>query len=149
MRKAARAIIVENNRILVMRRLKAGNQYYTLVGGGIKDDETMEQGVAREVKEETGLDVTSAQLVYVELHPEPYNEQYIFLCQVAPHAVEISVAADSEEQKLATHSMQGNVHTPLWVDFGSFPHLAFRTPQLQEAIIKALKKGFPKQPVRL
>ncbi|HMT19592.1 MAG TPA: NUDIX domain-containing protein [Candidatus Saccharibacteria bacterium] len=149
MRKAARAIIVENNRILVMRRLKAGNQYYTLVGGGIKDDETMEQGVAREVKEETGLDVTSAQLVYVELHPEPYNEQYIFLCQVAPHAVEISVAADSEEQKLATHSMQGNVHTPLWVDFSSFPHLAFRTPQLQEAIIKALKKGFPKQPVRL
>ncbi len=149
MGKAARAIVIENNKLLIMRRLKGGNQYYTLVGGQLKEGESFESGLSREVFEETGLDVTSAQLVYIELHPEPYNEQYIFLCQVAPHAVEISVAADSEEQKLATHSMQGNVHTPLWVDFSSFPHLAFRTPQLQEAIIKALKKGFPKQPVRL
>lgn len=149
MGKAARAIIIENNRILVMRRLKAGNQYYTLVGGGIKEGETLEQGVIREVLEETGLEVIQAQPVFVELHPEPYNEQYIFLCTVAPHAEHITVAADSEEKKLADHSMQSNVHTPLWVDFGSFPHLAFRTPQLQEAIIKSIKKGFPKEPIRL
>ncbi len=149
MNKSARAIVIENNRILIMRRLKAGNQYYTLVGGGVKEGETLEQGVVREVKEETGLDVTSSQLVYVELHPEPYAEQYIFLCTVGPHGNDIALSDDSEEKKLADHSMQGNVHTPLWVDINSFKHLAFRTPQLQEAISIAFKKGFPKTPIKL
>lgn len=85
MKKAARAIIIEDNKVLVMQRNKSGNQYYTLVGGRLDKDETPEQALVREVKEETGMDVIAARLVFVEEHPEPYNQQYIFLCSVGPH----------------------------------------------------------------
>ena len=70
MRKAVRAIIVENGKILVMHRNKYGSQYYTLVGGRINDGESPEQALVREVKEETGMTVTAATLLYIESHPD-------------------------------------------------------------------------------
>jgi ADP-ribose pyrophosphatase YjhB (NUDIX family) len=146
MSKAARAIIVEGNNVLVMHRNKYGSQYYTLVGGRVNDQETVEQALVREVKEETGLDVIEARLVFIEEHPAPYNEQYIFLCQVAPHGP-IAIQNDSEEGMMNQIDM--NTHTPMWVDVNAFPRLNFRTPQLQKAIIEAFKKGFPATSIKL
>jgi len=146
MGKAARAIIFENGKILVMHRQKYGNSYFTLVGGRINEGETSEQALVREVKEETGMDVIGATLVFIEKHPEPYNEQYIYICDVGPHG-EIDVLPTSEEGQL--NQMQTNMHKPYWMEVKGFPNLEFRTPQLQEAIVKAFKKGFPKSPVTL
>ena len=146
MGKASRAIIIENDMILVMHRNKQGSQYYTLVGGRVNETETLEQGLVREVKEETGLDIVQYQAVYWEEHPEPYNQQYIYLCKVAPHG-EVALDVYSEEQQL--NRAQTNLHKPMWVPVRSFKNLPFRTPQLQEAIVKALKKGFQKEPVKL
>lgn len=149
MGKAARAIVIENNKLLIMRRLKGGNQYYTLVGGQLKEGESFESGLSREVFEETGLEVAESRLVYTEMHPEPYNEQYIYLCTLKQHGPTLKIQEYSDENQLANHSMQSNIHTPMWIDVGSFQHLAFRTPRLQEAIQLALKKGFPKNTVNL
>ena len=146
MGKAARAIIIEDGRILVMRRRKNGAEYYTLAGGRVDEGENIEQAVIREIKEETGMDVTAARMVFYEQHPEPYNEQYIFLCEVAPHGP-VAVQNTSEEAEL--NKMRVNVHTPEWVGTKTFPKIPFRTPQLQTAIAQALKKGFPAQAVKL
>jgi len=146
MAKASRAIIIENGNILVMHRNKQGDQYYTLVGGRVEEYESVEAAVAREVMEETGLQVLSAQLVFYEPHTAPYNEQYIFLCQVAPHGnVEIQKA--SEEAMM--NKMGFNTHTPYWVSLQGFPHIPFRTPTLHQAIIAGIKKGFPKQAITI
>lgn len=146
MRKAARAIIIEDGKILVMHRNKYGEEYYTLVGGRVQEGETVEAALKREVKEETGLDITDARLVYVEEHPEPYNQQYIYLCQVADHD-DVAIQDTSEEGFMNKISI--NVHRPVWAEASSFGKLNFRTPQLQIAIVDALKKGFPSQPVKL
>jgi len=129
-----------------MHRNKQGSQYYTLVGGRAADNEALEHTLVREVKEETGLDVTEAKLVLIEMHPEPYNEQYIYICKIAPHS-DVVIQDTSEEAFL--NRMGTNTHRPLWADIKSFDKLAFRTPQLQAAIVKGLKKGWPKQPQQL
>ncbi|HUC90194.1 MAG TPA: NUDIX hydrolase [Patescibacteria group bacterium] len=146
MRKAARAIIIEDGKILVMHRNKYGSKYFTLVGGRMNDDETPEQALVREIKEETGLQITAAQLVFIEEHQAPSNEQYIYLCEVAPHA-EVAIQDTSEEGIMNTYDM--NIHQPCWVGTRVFSTIPFRTPQLQDAIAKALKKGFPKQAIKL
>lgn len=146
MRKAVRAIIIENGKILVMHRNKYGSQYYTLVGGRINDGETPEHALVREVKEETGMTVTGATLLYVEDHPEPYNEQSIYYCTVAPHD-DVAIQSDSEEGYMNRFDM--NTHMPLWVTPKSFEGLQFRTPQLHKALVQAFKKGFPKEVTRL
>lgn len=146
MTKAVRAIIIENGKLLMMHRNKYGSQYYTLVGGRMNDDETPEQALVREVREETGLTLTTARLVYIEEHQPPYNEQYIYLCEVAPNQG-ASIQAYSEEAEMNQYQM--NVHELAWIGKQSFEHLPFRTPQLHDAIMKGLKKGFPKTPMKL
>jgi len=146
MGKAARAIVIEGNKILVMHRNKHGSQYFTLVGGRVNDNETIEQALVREVKEETGLEVIRARLVFVEEHPAPYNEQYIFLCEVAPHE---SVAIQDTSEEGFMNRIDINIHKPLWSELSSFSKLPFRTPQLLDAITEALKKGFPEEPRKL
>jgi ADP-ribose pyrophosphatase YjhB (NUDIX family) len=146
MANAARAIIIEDNKMLLMHRNKNGKMYFTLVGGQLREDEPPEQGLAREVKEETGLDVTSCRLVYLEEHAEPYNSQYIFVCTVAPHGE--AVLQDTSEEALMNR-ITTNLHRPMWVDASAFGTLPFLTMNLQKAIVGALKKGFPEAPARL
>lgn len=146
MAKAARAIIFENGKLLVMYRNKYGSEYYTLVGGRVQENESVQQALVREIREETGMEVVAATHVFTEEHPEPYNEQYIFYAEVAPHP-EIAIQEDSEEGMMNRIDM--NIHKPVWVSLKAFADLQFRTPQLHNAIIQALKKGFPTQPVKL
>ncbi len=129
-----------------MHRNKQGSQYYTLVGGRVNDSETLEEGLVREVKEETGMDVIRARCVFYEEHPAPYNDQYIYICEVGPHDP-IALLDTSEEAMMNRIAI--DTHTPLWVDLGSFARLPFRTPQLQAAILHALKKGFPNEPLKV
>jgi len=129
-----------------MRRDKYGSVYYTLVGGQVKENETLEEALARELLEETGLTVTSARPVYYEPHPEPYNEQFIYLCEVAPHG-DITIQDASEEGFM--NKLDMNIHTPMWVETKGFGNLDFRTPQIQQAMIEGFKKGFPPQVIRL
>jgi ADP-ribose pyrophosphatase YjhB (NUDIX family) len=147
MAKAARAIIIKGDKLLVMHRDKSGAQYFTLVGGRVKDNESMERGLVREVKEETGLNVTSARLVYVEEHAPPYNEQYIYLCEATGAHDSIAIQTASEEGFM--NQIGINNHQPMWVDIRAFPRIQFRTPQLQAAITEAFRSGFPTQPIKL
>lgn len=146
MGKAVRAIIIKGDKLLVMHRNKYGSEYYTLVGGRVRQNETLEQALVREVKEETGLDVTSCQLVFTEDHPEPYNQQFIYLCEVSPFD-NVGLAPDSEEAILNTTVI--NIHTLGWAHIPTLASLQFRTPQLHKALIDGFKRGFPRQPVNL
>lgn len=146
MNKAARAIIVNGNKTLVMYRNKHGSQYYTLVGGRAEEDETPEQTLKREVREETGLIVTNFRFVFYEEHPAPFNEQYIYLCEVS-NAGQMAIQEHSEEGRM--NKLGANMHSPLWVEISSFSKLPFRTPQLQAAIVDGFKKGFPAKAIRL
>lgn len=146
MRQAARAIIIDNGKILVMHRNKRGKQYYTLVGGQCKSDESIEQTLTREIKEETGLSVTAQRLVFIEKHPEPYNEQYIYLCEAEGQS-EVAIQEYAEEALL--NRIDSNSHMPLWVDFKMFARLSFYTMELQQAILQSLETDFPTEPVFL
>lgn len=57
-RCAAKALIVQDGRILLNRCRKSdGSVYYDLPGGGQNAFESMEEAVLREVREETGMSV--------------------------------------------------------------------------------------------
>ncbi len=54
-RPSVRGIIVQDGRLVMVHSLKY--DYYKFPGGGIEQDETHEQALIREVREETGLNV--------------------------------------------------------------------------------------------
>lgn len=51
-------LIVRDDRLLLVHRVKAGQEYHVLPGGTVEEGETPEQAAVREAMEETGLAVT-------------------------------------------------------------------------------------------
>jgi colanic acid biosynthesis protein WcaH len=78
------AIIVKNGLLLLLRRKNnpAKGQWW-FPGGRIRKGESFEEALCREVKEETGLDVTACKLVnvYSRLFPERHDITVVFLCK--------------------------------------------------------------------
>ena len=61
MEKTVRAVIIEDNKLLVFFRRKLVNNkmitYYALPGGHLEENETLEETVIRELKEEMNVDI--------------------------------------------------------------------------------------------
>ena len=145
MRKASRAIVIHDNKLLVMHRNKFGTEYDTLPGGGVEMGEHPDQTVTREIFEETSVIVSSARLVYVEEAGDPFGTQYIYLCEYQsgePHLHE-----DSEEMKI--NQLGQNLYEPKWVNLSDLPNLPFVSEKLKATIIKAVAEGFPNEPVQI
>lgn len=58
-------ILIEDGKILLVQQRLSENRAWSLPGGRLEQGETLEQGVVREFKEETGLDVAVDRLLYV------------------------------------------------------------------------------------
>jgi 8-oxo-dGTP pyrophosphatase MutT (NUDIX family) len=56
-KRRVRAIITENNRILLIHRRKTTGEYFVFPGGSVEGDETDEAALTRECKEELGVEV--------------------------------------------------------------------------------------------
>jgi 8-oxo-dGTP pyrophosphatase MutT (NUDIX family) len=74
-----RAVIWVAGRILVHRVRHQGEERLTLPGGRVKERETAEQALVREVLEETGLSVTVGSLLYVAEVVSPFSTQKLEL----------------------------------------------------------------------
>lgn len=145
MRKAVRAIVVKDDALLTMHRNKFGEEYYTLVGGGIDVAETLEAALYREVSEEANLKVANPRLVFIEQAGDPYGDQYIYLCDYV--SGEISLSAESTEAKI--NELGKNLYTPMWLPVKDLPNSSFFTEKLKAALINAFLHGFPEQPQTL
>lgn len=64
-RVSCRAVVFQNNHLLAMYRNKNGNEYYTLPGGGIENNESEIECVKRECLEEFGIVVEPIKKLYI------------------------------------------------------------------------------------
>lgn len=142
MRKAVRAVVVKDDALLVMHRNKFGEEYYTLIGGGIGVGETPEQALLREVKEEASLSVAHPRLVYIEQAGDPYGDQFIYLCDYT--SGEVTLPTESTEAKI--HALGANLYEPVWLPIKKLADVSFVSEALKNSLIKALAQGFPSKP---
>jgi 8-oxo-dGTP diphosphatase len=57
------AFITRGNKVLIIHRFRDGKYYWVVPGGGVEEGESLLEGLVREVKEETGLDVLEHKLI--------------------------------------------------------------------------------------
>lgn len=94
-RTAARAIIIKEEKLLVLRRTGAQGVFYVLPGGGQNHGESITDALLREVKEETDLEVLNYELLFInefiakrdspfyELEPDVHQIDLTFLCDIS------------------------------------------------------------------
>ena len=102
---AGGAVINENQELLVVQERAGGlnrRRFYKLPGGALMEGEHLEQGVIREVYEETGIRTSFDALVCLRnLHGYRYGKSDIyFVCRLTPLTHEISIQAEEIEECL-------------------------------------------------
>jgi mutator protein MutT len=58
-------VLIENERLLVVKQWVTATRSWSLPGGKLEPEESIEQCLIREVREETGLDIKVKELLYV------------------------------------------------------------------------------------
>ena len=140
-RPAARAVVLHNNQLLVMKRNKFGSKYMTLVGGRLEPGEEPEEAVLREAAEETGLELKDPKLVFIEEPASRWGTQYIFLCDYLSGEPKLDLLSEEYESTLGGE----NTYTPCWISFAELAEngLPFRSERLRNEVIMAINSSFP------
>ncbi|MGE7980679.1 NUDIX domain-containing protein [Psychrobacillus sp. NPDC093200] len=94
-RNSAKAIIIDDKRILVIKLHENNEIYYILPGGGQEPGENLHEALKRECREEAGAEITIGDIIFVreyiwknhELagrHGDYHQTEFMFLCKVEP-----------------------------------------------------------------
>jgi 8-oxo-dGTP pyrophosphatase MutT (NUDIX family) len=115
-RKAARVLLIDaSDRVLLFRGLdpaRPEHRYWFTVGGGLDEGETAAEGAARELREETGLEIEAGTLigpVWREFTEFPFDgqwyrqEQEFFLCRVPQWTVSTAGFNEIENESIDGH----------------------------------------------
>jgi len=143
-RIAARAIVLHDDKLLLMERWRPGRHYFSIPGGGLEPGETPEAAVRREVLEETSCQIEVGREVYtVDL--DDGSHHHIFLCKYM--SGEPKLPEDSPE---ALKMHDDNQYKPCWVDIADLPDLPIYVwNQVQLQLLHDLQFGFPAHPLKL
>lgn len=137
-RTSARAIVIKDNKLLVINRDKFGEKYTTLPGGLVMLNEQPDQAVIREVSEESMIEVANPRLIFID-HAEFYGDQLVYYCDYITG--EPALRQDSPEYTI--NQMGKNMYIPAWLSLADLPNTKFVSPELQQAIINAVTNGWP------
>jgi len=123
-------LLIENGKILLVNQKVSPNRSWSLPGGRLEQGETLEQGIVREVFEETGLNVKVIKLLYI--------------CEktdVVPPLLHITfmIKRVSGEIKLPTNEFDENpIHDVKLIDINELTNYGF-----SELFQDIVKKEFP------
>ena len=79
LRNRGSAIIIEGDKVAVIKRTREAEEYYVFPGGGFEEDETPEQATIREVFEELGVRI---ELIDCLDTVEFNGKQYYFIAKI-------------------------------------------------------------------
>jgi len=140
MRVRAVAILIENGKVVLIERHRAGRHYFTFPGGGVDSGETAEQAVVREIEEETGLHVVVRRKVG-EVWFQGNRQEYFL---VETRGGEFGTGTGEEYLEPLPGNTHGTYH-PLWMavaDLLSHPVLPV---EIAERVVQFGKEGWPEE----
>lgn len=126
------AIIVMDDKILLVRHEKNDRTYWLLPGGGVEFGETLEQALVRELKEETNLDIVVDRPVMINDSVPPDGHRHVLnICFTARvTGGDLSVAVDHRLKEAAFVPVESMETLPLFF------------PDIRKALVEAWRLNF-------
>jgi ADP-ribose pyrophosphatase YjhB (NUDIX family) len=123
-------IVIKNGKILLMRQIFKGEDFYNLPGGGLEENETLENACTREIHEEFNIHIKVGRLVYILDTPSRLN--FIFECKYKNG----KVALGGPEKARMKDDDQYFVE---WVNLKNIKKINLQPEKTKEGILKYLK----------
>jgi 8-oxo-dGTP diphosphatase len=120
-RLAAYGVIVDDDRVLLAMWNGTTPGTWTLPGGGVEFAETVEEGLVREIREETGYEGVVGEILGVRSHVIPASERY-HRAGVPMKAVQVIFRASVVGGSLR-NEVGGSTDEAAWVPLASVPSL--------------------------
>lgn len=124
------SLLIEDGKILLVNQKVSSSRSWSLPGGRLEQGETLEEGIVREIYEETGLNVKVIKLLYVCEKPD-----------VTPLLLHITFMLErvSGEIKLPTNEFDKNpIHDVKFIEINELTNYGF-----SELFQDLVKKDFP------
>lgn len=81
-RDRVQALVVREDKILLVKHRMREREFFCLPGGGVEEDETFEEAVLRELKEEACVDGSIERKISIQIKPDNRGEVHTFLVQI-------------------------------------------------------------------
>jgi len=125
------AIIIDGDKILLIRRVKNLAEYYVLPGGSAEGNESILTALSREIKEETGLSVIVEKELWQINSAQDPRTQHIFLIKQFEGILRLGKPEINRQSKNNQYHLE-------WHNIKELSKLKFFPEELKDKIIKLI-----------
>jgi 8-oxo-dGTP diphosphatase len=145
MRTRAGVVLIQEDKVALIERHRAGLDYFVFPGGGVDEGETTEQAAIRETMEELGVEVAIKQKV-AEIQIGQKSKQIYFLVEQVGG---MFGSGDGEEYTDSDPDDPGEgIYIPIWMSIDELPlHEKIYPVALSELVVKSFTEGWPETPL--
>lgn len=128
MNERVSAVIINDSKILLIRRIKPGREYYVFPGGGVEEGEDEQYAMLREIKEELSINAKIERLLF-EVENQSRKELYFLIREV----INTPKLGGPEKERIN----EQNQYIIEWVELDKIPTMDNLYPQ--EAVAKLME----------
>jgi len=146
MRIRAGVVLIEDGKVALIERHRAGLDYFVFPGGGVDEGETPEQAAIRETMEELGLEVVIKQMLAI-IHFGQSDQMYFLVEKVGG---EFGAGTGEEFTDADPLDPQEGIYIPIWMPIEELlQHENIYPAQIAELVVKSVKDRWPGEPVEV
>ena len=146
MRTRAGIVLIEDDKVALIERHRAGLDYFVFPGGGVDGDETLEQAAIREAMEELGVEVAIKQEIVV-IHFDKSTQVYFLVDRIRG---DFGTGKGEEYTDSNPDDPEEGVYVPVWM---TMEELAINPKvfpaDLAQLVLKSTTQGWASEPITI
>ena len=144
MRIRAGIVLIQDGKVALIERHRAGLDYFVFPGGGMDEGESPEEAAVREAMEELGVEVVIKQKV-AEIQLGPKSRQIYFLTEQT--GGEFGSGAGEEYTDADPDSPEEGIYVPIWMPIDQLLLYQNIYPvDVARLVVKSVKEGWLETP---
>ena len=144
MRTRAGIVLIEDDKVALIERHRAGLDYFVFPGGGVDEGESPEQAAIREAMEELGIEVVVRQKV-AEIHFDTSTQVYFLVDRISG---EFGTGAGEEFTDSDPNDPEEGIYIPIWMPIEELSqHEKIYPSALAKLAVQSKVSGWGNEPV--